>query len=1025
LGVFDDEIHLPGVITQVEADYSYGYDSSLFGTTDSVVIIGTAFNGPVGQITPVYSVEHAVYVFGEAYSSIRRQEATLVAGVQDAWARGCRTIYCVRIGGREMYKDFDFKIETGYRLRVSSQFPSNQGKECYMLYDDRAGAEKITFYKPSSRATIAEKRRGMTTASGTMMKTTINLATDNGLTAETRLTDLINLFNRNTFNNALKLSIVDKDGNDVTLSTEVYDLRIGSLYPGVYFIGRSHTNDKATIVTKKDFRLTKTDLVAGTTNAPYKDYTGKYFNVLQYNTDVTQPLPIYDVSMSNLRERIKGAGVVMLEDWDFLNTEDLTDRVFIPNDEDYEEIDLNEFEIYKRLGSGFAITAQAIRRVDSHGVERAPRIKETDSKDVNRIQTIEDGIYSMLQDANIKYRVLTGVNAEDSIVGKLPRAKDFRIVVAKDKNVLSGDFSLKAKVDKHGLEHATKYKISFEDSSNDTAIKVEDIYQDKVFKVIGGVSLADKDKVKAEDYANGTLVAIDDEVYRVGDKKLEKAGNSLIGDILIVNHELKKVNNAGKLVAAVAADYGSKHYVLASVVDNIFVYDVSVSPVKNVGDLTSILSTEEDKFTIVAENISTPDYVNEIKIRSNMFDTTTVSELAEMLNNHPIFGRLFSVKLTTDGSIEKDDFVTSAEKAKYAFAGVSGTVNVPAHVETKKFSEVASADQQYIQGSPPSTPPNNGNWLPDDMVTVNYPDQTKTISSSTEVVELEDREGTYDYSLYIPYRTTDNFLRQLAQHCQYTELKTAPTHGVMGTQRLVSTGITSVANKVEKILQRDFDLYAKTAVGRNMLDSNALPYPIGRMVSLVVGQYPVTMQTSTYTYTSTGGPGYAAMVSKLPIDQSSTGQTIELPSIDYQLTNSQLARLTTAGIVTFKKSFTKGIVVTDGITMAPSESVFRRLSTTRIVGAVEELIRAAAEPFIGKENHAANRNALNTELKAALDKIKGTLIEQYEFKMNLDVSIQKLSYIEVTYQIVPIYEIREVRNTIKMVDTISASSAVG
>ena len=111
--------------------------------------------------------------------------------------------------------------------------------------------------------------------------------------------------------------------------------------------------------------------------------------------------------------------------------------------------------------------------------------------------------------------------------------------------------------------------------------------------------------------------------------------------------------------------------------------------------------------------------------------------------------------------------------------------------------------------------------------------------------------------------------------------------------------------------------------------------------------------------------------------------------------------------------------------MAPSESVFRRLSTTRIVGAVEELIRAAAEPFIGKENHAANRNALNTELKAALDKIKGTLIEQYEFKMNLDVSIQKLSYIEVTYQIVPIYEIREVRNTIKMVDTISASSAVG
>ena len=55
MGIFDDEITLPGVITHVEADYSYGFDSSLFGSTDSVVIIGTAFNGPVGEPTPVYS----------------------------------------------------------------------------------------------------------------------------------------------------------------------------------------------------------------------------------------------------------------------------------------------------------------------------------------------------------------------------------------------------------------------------------------------------------------------------------------------------------------------------------------------------------------------------------------------------------------------------------------------------------------------------------------------------------------------------------------------------------------------------------------------------------------------------------------------------------------------------------------------------------------------------------------------------------------------------------------------------------
>ena len=41
----------------------------------------------------------------------------------------------------------------------------------------------------------------------------------------------------------------------------------------------------------------------------------------------------------------------------------------------------------------------------------------------------------------------------------------------------------------------------------------------------------------------------------------------------------------------------------------------------------------------------------------------------------------------------------------------------------------------------------------------------------------------------IPFRTTDNFARQLAQHCTYTELKTTPTHGVIGTKRMASTSL--------------------------------------------------------------------------------------------------------------------------------------------------------------------------------------------------------------------------------------------
>ena len=106
--------------------------------------------------------------------------------------------------------------------------------------------------------------------------------------------------------------------------------------------------------------------------------------------------------------------------------------------------------------------------------------------------------------------------------------------------------------------------------------------------------------------------------------------------------------------------------------------------------------------------------------------------------------------------------------------------------------------------------------------------------------------------------------------------------------------------------------------------------------------------------------------------------------------------------------------------MAPAESVFRRLSASRITGAVEDLIRQACEPFIGKQNHDANRNALYTAIDSKLSSIKGTLIEQYKFKLMYDQNSAKLGYIDINYDIVPIYEIRNIRNKIRVVDSISS-----
>ena len=110
--LFENDLTLPGVVTEIISDYSSGYDTSLFGTTDSVVIVGTAFNGPVGRAVEIYSPEHAKYIFGDSFDPTTRREASLVAEVYDAWERGCRTIYGIRVSGKEIYKDYSFATET-------------------------------------------------------------------------------------------------------------------------------------------------------------------------------------------------------------------------------------------------------------------------------------------------------------------------------------------------------------------------------------------------------------------------------------------------------------------------------------------------------------------------------------------------------------------------------------------------------------------------------------------------------------------------------------------------------------------------------------------------------------------------------------------------------------------------------------------------------------------------------------------------------------------------------------------------
>ena len=68
---------MPGVYMDYESEITQDFDPSKFGTTDSVVVIGTAFSGKPGQLVKIYNSDMANYIYGSSYDASSKKTATL------------------------------------------------------------------------------------------------------------------------------------------------------------------------------------------------------------------------------------------------------------------------------------------------------------------------------------------------------------------------------------------------------------------------------------------------------------------------------------------------------------------------------------------------------------------------------------------------------------------------------------------------------------------------------------------------------------------------------------------------------------------------------------------------------------------------------------------------------------------------------------------------------------------------------------------------------------------------------------
>lgn len=950
-GIFDNDLILPGVITEIIPDYAQDYDTSSFGTTESVTIIGTAFNGPVGRVTPIFSPEHAKYIFGDSFDPTTRREASLVAEIYDAWERGCRTIYGIRVSGKEIYKDYSFATETKLKLRVSGIFPSNDNKEVYMNFTATQAANgevgSIKIYKPADRSNMKEKMQGLVLNQNQMLVTEVKLS-GYGITKDSRLVDVINIVNGAENNNVIRLAIVNEDGADVTTSSkEAQSLSVGVMFPGVYTIGRDKATAEVTVKTEVGY-------VLSSEAKPHANYQEAIWKELVVNTDVSASYPIYAKSNGELNTLLGAVTTDAAGEW--LKAIGVIDKIAEKDKVDYEEAELDEFDLYQRLGSGFAQTAKIIEVKGNDGRVKGYKVTVPDSNDENRVVSIPDGIYSMLENHSTNYTVMSNATAETKVSGKLPRKDAFKkrkagVINLKDNG--TNVIELTAKIDSRDFSEATNYSvevISVEEGL-DQAEVLANLVTDVKYERIATVTEEEVSNVK---FAEGTMVMVYEDT---------------LADELIVNRAMADVTFTLKTVQnGVLVDADEKGNFIVDVEDKLYAVEYGAEMaryrIKAVVEDTYVIGTNGDLanvYKVLADNELEPVAIlGQIANRELEEDYTIC--FVEILANKAV------VKV----------FSTEAQWMNYD--ELVGKLN-----EDSVFSELFTAVA----------------YTPDVEVAAKL------------VGEGVDKGDTYyDTTMYIPYTTTDNFARHLAQHCTYTSLKTYPTHGIIGCSKLNGVNLATVADRVNEILALDLDLYAKRPNGNNMLNNNNVPHPIGRCISVPFMQYTVTTGNG-YNYVSNGAAGYAGMVSTLAADRSSTNQPINIPNLAFELSNYQLSKLTGKGVVTCKRT-TQGLVITDGITMAPVDSAYRRLSTTKVINVVDRSLREVIEPFIGLQDNLATINSLNTAITSVLNKLKESLINYYEFKIVTDQASSRLGIIKINYTIIPTNEIKEVRNTVSV-----------
>ena len=283
---------------------------------------------------------------------------------------------------------------------------------------------------------------------------------------------------------------------------------------------------------------------------------------------------------------------------------------------------------------------------------------------------------------------------------------------------------------------------------------------------------------------------------------------------------------------------------------------------------------------------------------------------------------------------------------------------------------------------------------------------------------LDDVKYDYDTETGIRREVNAGFHTQFATFLESLNANIGMTLGIIGVKPAESRSMVGVNTWTAKLITTNSNDPNRAA--------NYMPFFSSRWMSVVASDVLISPKLiglpSTFPdYYTNASTLYAGLITSLQPQDATTYKYIGRATLGpaYRLSRKQLNDLSIARYVTIQLEEDLGTIITMDVTAAPVGSDYDKLSTTRIVKLVSDVIRRAAKPYIGKPNSHYKINSLTTEINSSLTKLSrsdNNALQAFSFDLASSPQEQRHGIVRVEVDIVPVFCINQIHVTVNLRD---------